>query len=402
MFDFESDNYQDHPLFHWLKELRRDFHRHPEIGFEETRTSAKIRQVLDELGVDVIETPGAPTGVVGLIKGGRTGPTIGLRADIDALPMKESSQASYASQSEGMMHSCGHDAHTAVLLGVARNLVNSGCMADVSGQVKLIFQPAEETLSGAKSMIAAGAMENPSVDAIAALHVSNQYTVGNIGLPSGYAYAAADWLSLRIRGRGAHAAAPHRGIDPIAAAVSLYQSFQTIVSRRLDPNETLVLSISKFLAGDAPNIMPDEAHLAGTLRYFKPKVQAMAKEQIQNLIAGLEKGFGVEVTLDYEEAVSPVYNDPGVVDLIRAAAAGIVGKDGIVEAESTTGSEDFSEYLKHARGAMFFLGSRDPESTERRPAHAPNFDIDERCLPLGVEIMTRVCLDFLGRTSNTA
>jgi amidohydrolase len=238
-------------------------------------------------------------------------------------------------------------------------------------------------------------MENPHIDAMVALHVSNQYLLGTIGLPREYAYAAADWFDVKIHGRGAHAAMPHRGVDPIMAGVNLYQGFQSIVSRRVDPADVLVLSVSCFTAGDAPNIMPDAACLAGTLRYFKTAVRTMAREQIDRLIAGVEKGFGVTVDLNYTAATCPVKNDAAIVALIQHAAAGIVGGEKIINVGPTTGSEDFSEYLKYAPGAMLFLGSRAPDSEEPIPAHSPIFDIDERCLPLGVEIMTRICLDFL-------
>jgi amidohydrolase len=266
------------------------------------------------------------------------------------------------------------------------------------GQIKLIFQPAEETLGGAKTMVASGVMANPRIDAMVALHVSNHYPLGSIGLPRGYAYAAADWFDLKIRGRGAHAAMPHRGVDPIMAGVNLYQGLQSIVSRRVDPADVLVLSVSRFTAGTAPNIMPDEAYLAGTLRYFKPTVRAMAKEQIDRLVQGVERGFGVAVEVGYEAATGPVKNDAGMVALIQSAAAGIVGEERITKVEPTTGSEDFSEYLNHAPGAMLFLGSRTPHAKEGIPAHSPAFDIDERCLPLGVEIMTRICRDYLAQS----
>jgi amidohydrolase len=278
----------------------------------------------------------------------------------------------------------------------------AGRMADTPGQVKLIFQPAEETLSGAKTMVASNVMENPPIDAMIALHVSNQYPLGTIGLPREYAYAAADWFDLNIHGQGTHAAMPHRGVDPIMAGVNLYQGLQSIVSRRVDPRDVLVLSVSRFIAGKAHNIIPAEAYLAGTLRYFKPMVKAMAQEQIDCLIRGVERGFEVSVAMNYEAATGPVKNDAGIVALIQDAAAGIVGKERIAHVEPTTGSEDFSEYLKHAPGAMLFLGSRAPHAKESKPAHSPTFDIDERCLPLGVEIMTRICLDFLGQRVGTA
>jgi amidohydrolase len=404
MFDFKKgeDNYADHPLFTWLRDLRRDFHRHPEIGFEETRTADRIRALLTQMGVALVTCSQAPTGVVGCLQGGKPGPTVGLRADIDALPMQEAADLPYASRHAGRMHSCGHDAHTAILLGVARNLLETGGLEEMPGQVKLIFQPAEETLSGAKTMVASGVMENPRTDAMVALHVSNHYPLGAIGLPREYAYAAADWFDLKIRGRGAHAAMPHRGVDPIMAGVSLYQGLQSIVSRRVDPTEVLVLSVSRFTAGGAPNIMPEQAHLAGTLRYFKPAVRAMAREQIDNLVHGVERGFGVDVEVDYEAATGPVKNDAAMVALIQSSAARIVGEERIAFADPTTGSEDFSEYLKHAPGAMLFLGSRAPHAKKSTPAHSPLFDIDERCLPLGVEIMTRICRDYLGQSVGVA
>jgi amidohydrolase len=216
MFDLRQgkDNYADHPLFTWLRDLRRDFHRHPELGFEEIRTADKIREILTQMGVALVTTSEAPTGVMGCLTGGKPGPTVGLRADMDALPMQEAADLPYSSRHAGRMHACGHDAHTAILLGVARNLLRTGCLEEMPGQVKLIFQPAEETLSGAKTMVASGVMESPRIDAMVALHVSNHYPLGTIGLPREYAYAAADWFDLKIRGRGAHAAMPHRGWIP--------------------------------------------------------------------------------------------------------------------------------------------------------------------------------------------
>jgi amidohydrolase len=389
MFDYSSGAYEDHPLFTWLRDLRRDFHMHPETAYKEVWTTERIKEELTRLGVGIVELPEPSTGVVGLITGNGEGKTLGIRADIDALPVQDAKDVPYKSRHQGKMHACGHDAHTAILLGVAKQLVESGMIEQIPGNVKLIFQPAEEVLSGAAKMVAGGVMDSPKVDCMLALHVTHEYEVGKIGLKPGPNYAAAAWFSYLIKGQGVHAAVPHKGIDPIYAGADLVSQIQSIVSRRVDPEETLVISVGRFQAGDAPNVIPDTVDIRGTVRHFNPEVEDKVKQHMEDLASGLERSHGVRVEFDFNPTVAVLKADPEVTELVREAASHLIGEDNIMTPATRTGSEDFAEYLTRAPGSIFYLGCRDLNDEDSPFAHSPLFDLDERCLPLGVDVFVQ-------------
>ena len=369
---------------------RRDFHMHPELGFQEERTAAKVAVILEDLGYRV-RTGVGRTGVVA--DRGEGHPIIGIRADMDALPIQEANDVPYASQNPGVMHACGHDAHTAIALGVATLMAQE----TFPGIVRFLFQPAEETadeegISGAPRMVEDGALEG--VDGVLALHVDSTVATGDIALGEGPSSAGVDSLIATIIGDGGHGAYPHQVVDPIYIASHVILALHGIVSRRLQPFEPAVLSIGSIHGGEADNVIPDRVEITGTIRYMKPEVQ----EQIQ---AEIQRALEVARTLggDYEHKIEigypPMFNDSGVVDLLREVATDLLGEEHIQPPKQEMGAEDFGFFSSHVPGAMFDLGCL-IEGDERKH-HNARFDIDERCLPIGVAILAEASLRFLRR-----
>ena len=377
----------------WLVEIRRDFHQNPELSMREEKTTQKVASILKDLGWEVSTFTDMP-GVVGVMKGIRPGPTFALRADMDALPMQERTGASYASQVPGVMHACGHDAHMAILLGVARKVAETGVMSRVAGNLKLIFQPAEETLAGAHALIAHGVMENPRVDAICALHVGPHIPAGKVGLYGELAYASTDAFELSVKGAGTHGARPDEGRDPITASAHFIAAIQTIVSRNVKPIHAAVVSVGSIHGGKAPNIIPESVTLQGTIRTLDPDVRETVLHRLEEIAKGISDAFGVSHTLEITEGTPAIRNHPEMARLFRVAAERALGRDNIIEEPHTMGGEDFAYYAQKCPAAIVRLGCGNEGKGMSYPLHSPRFDLDERALETGVHLFLELIRAF--------
>jgi amidohydrolase len=371
-------------LVHW----RRDLHMHPELGFQEFRTSALVAETLSALEYRV-KTQVGRTGVVG--ERGRGGPVVAIRADMDALPLQEANQVPYRSQNPGVMHACGHDAHTAIALGVATLLADEG----FPGTVRFLFQPAEEVsdeegLSGAPRMMEDGAMEG--VEAVMALHVHAGSPVGEISLDTGPSSAGVDSFWITVSGRGTHGAYPHKGLDPIYIASHVVLALHGIVSRRLDPFDPAVITVGSIHGGQANNVIPQQVKLAGTIRYQSQEVQALIHDEIERATT-IAQTLGGNCTLRIRTGAPPVINDEQIVKLLRQVGSDLLGSDYVKPREKGMGAEDFAVLSAAAPGAMFRLGCR--IDGDERKSHSPNFDLDEGCLPIGAAILAEAALRYL-------
>ena len=374
---------------------RRAIHRHPELGYQEERTAALVARRLREFDVDDVRTGVGGTGVVGLIRGNSPGKTVLLRGDMDALPIQEDSQNPFASEVPGVMHACGHDAHTAILLGAARVL--AARRDQIRGAVKLMFQPAEENGgAGAKRMIEDGLLDNPSVDAAFGLHSDGRHPVGHVALRAGANNGSADRFIITVRGRGGHASAPHRSVDPVVVAAYVITTLQTLVSREISPGEQAVITVGSLTAGTIFNAIPESATLKGTFRTSAPEVRDHLRQRIEEVAKGVASAMRATATYEaYGTGYPPIMADPAMVDLARAAAADALGPDAVVEGERGMGGEDFSFVLERVPGAFIRLGTRDPSWDAPKPAHSPFFQLSEAALPLGVAVMAAIALRFL-------
>jgi amidohydrolase len=371
-----------------IVEIRHHLHRHPELSDHEANTAALVAERLRALGLKPRTGVGGH-GVVADISGPTPGPRIALRADMDALPIQEETGLPYASANPGIMHACGHDGHTAMLLAVAEVLRDE--VRSRRGTVRLLFQPAEETVGGAPRMIQDGALDG--VDAVVALHGWRHVPLGHVGVRSGPSMAGADVFDITVRGRGSHAAYPHLGADPIVTACRIVTALQTVVSRETDPIEPAVLTVARINAGTAYNIIPDTAHFAGTVRTLARSAGDRIEAAIRRIVAGECAASGAEGEVAYHRGSPPVVNDARVVELIREAAIAAVGAEKVSElVQPSMGAEDFAYMLQKAPGAMFRLGIGDGA-----PGHNSRFDFDDRAIPAGVETLCRTALIFLER-----
>jgi amidohydrolase len=377
----------------WLIEIRRTIHMHPELGFEEIETARLVAGWLEKFGFQV-KTGVAKTGVVGLLEGKKPGKTIAIRADMDALPMDEARPVTYASKVKGKMHACGHDAHVAILLGVARFF--SSTPDQVKGRIKWIFQPAEEGGGGGKIMVEEGVLENPKVDAIFGTHVFPLLPVGKVGVYEREGLAATDRFTVKIIGKGGHGAFPHLCKDPIVAAGHLITQVHSIVSRNINPQDGAVITIGKISGGTAFNIIPDEVELVGTVRSLTPQVQEELKKRIEEVTKGVAQSFGMDYRYDFEYGYPMLINDPEMSKLVARACAKGIGKENIEWVKPAMGGEDFAYYLQKVPGAFFRLGNRNEAKGTIHPYHSSLFDIDEDILPLGVEMFVRIIDEYLG------
>lgn len=375
-----------------LIEMRRDFHRYPELGFQEVRTSSKLAEFLEGLGLEVARGV-AQTGVVARLKGSRPGKTVLVRADIDALPIQEDSGVAYSSQTPGVMHACGHDGHAAIAAHVAAVLARF--KDQLAGEVRFAFQPAEEIVSGAKPMVEAGVLEG--VDSVVGLHLYSLLPAGKVGVRPGPFMAAADAFTIELRGKGAHAAMPHQGVDTVLMAAQLTVALQSLVSRETDPIQTAVITIATFTAGEgAHNIIPETATLKGTLRTFDAGLREKLMQRITELSQGIAAAMGGRAAVTWLPGSPAVVNDPQMVERFRQVARQVVGEAAVLEVPPVMGGDDMSEFLNRRPGVYFWLGAGDPDPTKNRPHHHPGFWIDDlRSLPLGVELISRTVLDFL-------
>ena len=384
----------DSDFHNWLISVRRDLHRHPELSYQETRTTDRIVAILKELGIDTRRFDDM-TGAVGLITGAAHGKTIALRADIDALPVTELNETDYKSENDGVMHACGHDAHATIMLGVARKIVDSGGIEKLPGKVKFLFQPAEERVAGAGAMIERGVLENPRVDRVIAAHVTPQFEVGKIGVFEHLGFASADRFVLTITGKGGHGARPEECIDPIVAGAHFITQVQSIVSRNIKAQDAAVITVGKFTAGVASNVIPETAVLEGTLRALEKSVRTRLIERIKDLSEGIEKPFGVKTDFILHEGVPTGLNDATVsADLFKAAVK-IVGKKNVAYIPPVMGAEDFAYFTQARPGAMVRLGCANKAKGIVFPLHSPRFDIDEKVLDIGVAIFYEAIKQYL-------
>ena len=370
---------------------RRDFHRHPELGFQEVRTAGRVAEHLRALGIETITGVGK-TGVVGLIEGSRPGPTALLRFDMDALPIQEETGLPFASENPGVMHACGHDGHTAIGMAAAQLLVETS--DQWPGRVKLLFQPAEEGLGGALATIEDGVLENPRPDASFALHLWSQLPGGQVVVQSGPLLAAADHFEITIRGRGGHGAQPHTTIDAILVAVQAANALYSIVGRNIPPLEAAVLSIGAFHAGNAFNVIAEEATLSGTLRTFDADVRRTLIERMEAILAGVAQAHGATYQLTFYEHTPAVVNDPRMTEIAARAARRVVGEENIIQAKPIMAAEDMAEIMNRAAGCYIFLGAAPPNRASE-PHHSPRFDIDEAQLPLAAALMAQIAVTYL-------
>jgi len=375
-----------------LVEWRRSLHQKPELGFREQLTSEFVAQKLREWGIDH-QTGIAKTGIVATISGDRPGPVLAIRADMDALPIQEENEVPYKSQHDGIMHACGHDGHITVALGTAHYL--SRHSNDFAGTVKLIFQPAEEGPGGAKPMIEAGVLKNPDVDAIIGLHLWNNLPLGTVGVRQGALMAAVELFNCTIQGRGGHGAIPQQTVDSIVVAAQIVNALQTIVARNVDPIESAVVTVGKFNAGTAHNVIAGTAKMSGTVRYFNPKYEDFFGQRIEQIVSGICQAHGASYELDYYSLYPPVINDAAIADLVRSVSENVVESPlGIVPQCQTMGGEDMAFFLQEVPGCYFFLGAANAEKDLAYPHHHPRFDFDETALGMGVEIFVRCVQKF--------
>lgn len=379
-------------LFPYTQQLRRDFHRHPELGFEELRTAGIVARELNKLGLEV-STGIAETGVVALLEGNREGPTVLLRFDMDALPIDEGTGADYASQRPGVMHACGHDGHTAVGLAVARLL--HAHQTDLSGKVKFVFQPAEEGLGGAERMVAHGALEAPRPDVALAVHLWNEKPVGWLGLTAGPVMATSDTFHIIITGKGGHGANPHQTIDPVVAGAQIITSLQSIAARNVNPLKSVVISVTAIRAGEAFNVIPSQMQLKGTIRTFEASVRELVHNRFRNVVDGIAQTYGCTAEIELKRITPAVVNDIEVVRRVQDAAASIFSGHEIDEGYRTMGSEDMAFFMRDIPGGYIFVGSANPDKGLDAPHHNPRFDFDEAAMPSAVALLAAAAFSYL-------
>lgn len=384
-------------VFEYSKFLRRDFHKHPELGFKEERSSGIIATQLTEMGLEV--TAGlAKTGVVGVLDGGNPGKTLLLRFDMDALPILEQNQLDYQSQTNGVMHACGHDGHMAIGLTVARIL--STIKHEISGKIKFVFQPAEEGLGGASEMIQAGVLGNPTPDYCLGMHLWNEKPVGWVSVVPGPAMAGADIFSVRIKGKGGHGAIPHQTIDPIQAAALITSSLQTIISRNISPLKSGVVSVTQINAGDAFNVIPQMAELGGTIRSFDEEIRTLIIKRFKEIVKNISGAMGCEAEIDLWQLTPAVYNHPVISEYVKA----VFEKNVDIEVDTqskTMASEDMAEFLLRVPGCFFMVGSANEKESLNYPHHHPKFNFDENALVLGSGLMCSAAVGLLTRQPST-
>jgi amidohydrolase len=371
---------------------RRDLHRHPELAFQEARTAGIVAAALNELGLEV-RTGVGKTGVVGLLEGGADGPTVLVRADMDALPIQEANETDYVSETPGVMHACGHDGHVTIGLTVARLL--AGRRADIKGRVKFVFQPAEETGEGARAMIADGVLDDPRPAVSLGLHLWNEMPVGTVGVTRGPSMAAADDWSCRVTGYGGHGAIPEKARDPIVTAAQIVGALQTIVSRSVSPLDAAVISVTAIHGGEAFNVIPDSVDLRGTARTYTEAVKELVHRRMEEVCTGVAAALGCQAEVDIQSIIPAVVNDPAVADRVAEVAARTVGEEGVRMDVRSTVSEDVGLLMADIPGCFFFVGSANAARGLDYPHHNPRFDIDEDALPIGAAILADAVASYV-------
>ncbi len=369
---------------------RRYLHENPELGFQEFNTATFVAQRLEALGVEDVRTGINVTGITGLVRGTGDGPgretTVLVRADMDALPILEENRAEYVSKNAGVMHACGHDAHTAMLLGVTRLLLDR--RDQFAGTVKVLFQPSEEAgPGGAKGMIGAGVLEDPHVDAVLGLHVSSRLDTGRVSVGDGPIMAAADSFKITIQGKGGHGAYPHTAVDPVIIGSHMVVAWQTLVSREVDPTDQAVVSVCAFKAGEAFNVIPDTAMLGGTVRTFQAETRDLLETRVNELATGIASAMGGTAKVEYTRGYPAVINDAEMSELVRAAAREAVGEEWLDMGRPRMGAEDFSYFALERPGCFFNVGTGSEVKDTQWAHHHPRFDVDEDGMAQGIATM---------------
>lgn len=378
-------------LFSRVKEWRRTIHKHPELGFQEHLTGDLVVKLLTSFGLEVRRGL-SETGVIGIIRTGRSGPVVALRADMDALPIQEETGLEYASGSAGCMHACGHDVHTAIILGVAKVL--NEARDSLAGDVVFIFQPAEECHpGGAKSIVDSGLFKELKIQGVFGLHTEPHYPVGTVAVRSGPMMAAADMFELVIQGSGGHGATPHLTIDPIVTSAQVINALQTISSRTVSPTEPVVVTVASIHGGEAGNVIPCEVKMTGTVRSFDPELRAQLPELMCRTIGGVCQVTGASYEFDYQLGYPPVVNHPQATDVVRQAAVKALGPNSLIElSQPCMGGEDFAYYLEEADGCFFFLGVQ-PKG-RIYPWHHPKYAVNEEAIPIGMKVLVEIVMSF--------
>lgn len=380
-------------IFYELVNIRRDFHMYPELSQQEYRTCEKICEYLKSWGIEY-EKGIADTGVVAIIRGKKDGITVAARADIDALPVHEKNNLPFKSRNEGVMHACGHDIHTAINLGVAK--IFKEMEDELEGNVKLFFQPAEETVGGAKRMIDEGCLKNPDVDYVLALHVDSSLEVGHVRLKYGRQNASSTEVYIKIKGKSGHAGYPEASVDSIVVAGYVITALQSLVSRNISPVNPVVLSLGRISGGTKENVIAGEVNLSGTLRALDSDTKEFVKRRIREIVENTAKGFGAEAYVEFVDGYPELINHHEVIDVIKNTAERILGKDKVSFKEHPSmGADDFAFFCKETKGAYYNLGCANREKGWIGPLHSEHFIADEECIKVGVLLQVETLLELL-------
>ncbi len=384
----------------WVADIRTDFHRHPELSGQETRTTQRIRETLTDLGIPVTVFEDM-TGAVGLIQGKAPGPCLAVRADIDALPLDEVGGRPHGSTVPGAMHACGHDANTAIVLGLARKLMDTGLGRQISGSVKLIFQPSEEKLGGALNLIHRGVLDNPKVDRIIAGHMDPNFPAGQVAVFSRVGHAASLAFTLTVRGKGAHGARPHTGINPITVGAAFVSGLDGLIQRHVPPAQTAVISVGSFHSGQAGNVIPETATLAGSIRTHNLDIEKRIRQALTDLAAGVGTVFNAHCDLAFTEGAPLGLNDPVVCRDLKTAAGRVVGEANVHVLPFIMGSEDFYYFTQECPGAMVRFGCTRQSDGIIHPLHSPEFDLHTDALSVGTDVMFQAVKAYFKQTQQS-
>lgn len=382
-----------------LTAWRRDFHENPELGFEEFRTSEVIKQFLSSEGIPFYSS--ATTGIYGIIKGtaegADKGKTIAVRADMDALPLQDRKACEYSSKVEGKMHACGHDAHMTILMGACKIL--NGMKDKLKGNVVLLFEPAEETIGGARFMIKEGVLDNPHVDAVIGLHVAEGIECGKISIKKGVVNAASNPFNIKIIGKGGHGAHPEDTVDPVLITSNIIVTLQSIISREIPPTEAALITIGSIHGGSAQNIIPEEVNISGIIRTMRTEHREYVIKRLIEVVEGISKSMRGKCEIDIQESYPCLYNNDVMVDMMKKCASEIIGESNVEEQEKPSmGVESFAYFSMERPAVFYFLGAGNSEKGIINPAHGSFFDIDESCLPIGAAIQAKFVYDYLNLT----
>ncbi len=381
-----AGNYKD-----YVVGLRREFHMNPEIGMGEFRTQKRVMEELRKIGIECEKIAG--TGVVAYIKGTGEGKIVALRADMDALEVREENDSEYKSQNDGLMHACGHDGHTAALLAAARILIDKS--DEFKGSVKLLFQPGEEGAKVGDRMLTDGAVKD--VDAIFGLHLWNEIEVGKVSVEAGPRMASAGLFKIFVKGKGGHGSMPHQGVDASLVGASILLNLQSVASREINPLEPSVVSVGIFKSGKSFNVIPGDAYIEGTTRCFSKEVNDGLEEQIRRIAENTAKAYRAEARVEYRQLVDPVINDVELSRIARNSVASIMGEDANIMFEKTMAGEDFALYSRQSKSVFALVGTKNEKKHDFYPHHHPKFDIDEDALVIAAALHAKFAMDFLNQ-----